>query len=50
MGRIKRKSTKGVSAVTVIKGNDGPTSVFIAGKPADQNVLARIKTAYRKRK
>ena len=50
MGRIKRKSTKGVSAVTVIKGNDGPTSVVIAGKPMDQNVFARIKTAYRKRK
>ena len=50
MGWIKRKSTKGVSAVTVIKGNDGPTSVFIAGKPADQNVFACIKTAYRKRK
>lgn len=46
----KRKSAKGAAAVTVIKGNDGPTSVFIAGRPVNQNIFARIKAAYEKKK
>lgn len=46
----KRKSVKGACAVSVIKGNDGPTSIFIAGKPVDQNIFARIKAAYQKKK
>ncbi len=46
----KIKSVKGASAVTVIKGSDGPTSVFIAGKPVNQNLFARIKTAYQKKR
>lgn len=45
-----RKTAKRASAVTVIKGNDGPTSVFIAGKPAHQPLFARIKTACQRKR
>lgn len=47
---MNRKSTKGACAVSIIKGNDGPTSIFIAGKPVHQNIFARIKAAYQKKK
>ncbi|MBD5542184.1 MAG: hypothetical protein HDR00_13545 [Lachnospiraceae bacterium] len=46
----KRKSVKGACAVSIIRGNDGPTSVFIAGKSVNQNIFARMKTAYQKKR
>lgn len=46
----ERKSTKGACAVSIIRGNDGPTSVFIAGKQVDQNIFARMKSAYQKKR
>lgn len=47
---MSRKSAKGACAVSIIRGSDGPTSVFIAGKPVNQNMFARMKTAYRKKR
>lgn len=47
---MNRKSVKGACAVSIIRGNDGPTSVFIAGKPVDQNIFVRMKSAYRKKR
>lgn len=50
---MKRKmSAKGAYAVSMIKGNDGPTSIFIAGKTGDGkdcgSLFSRIKSVYRK--
>lgn len=34
---------KGVNTVSVVSGEDGPTSIFIAGKIDRQSVRTRIK-------
>lgn len=46
----KRKSAKGACAVSVIGGNDGPTSIFLAGKSGGQNLFSRIKNSCRKKR
>lgn len=47
---MRKKSVKGARAVTIIRGSDGPTSVFLAGPSVDQNIFTQIKTAYRKKR
>lgn len=48
----RKKSANGAYAVSIIKGNDGPTSIFIAGKTVDGkkcgNIFSRLKAAYGK--
>lgn len=46
----RSKIGKSAYAVSVIRGNDGPTSIFLAGKMGSQNLFSRIKNSYRKRR
>lgn len=46
----KRKNKKSKMASTIIKGADGPTSLFIAGKKKNGTIIRQIKTSIQKKR